>query len=177
MTWVTYLVNVNLSWWMFTPQTCCQFTSLYSSLESLPTTMKKVSFASFIPSQVHPSCSFIIEYPSSSVSPSSLPSFLIITLSYSHCHSFEPRFLISSIWMGYKWFLPNFPASNIHNSLIYSVRSYYINLPYSLIQSCPQIVYYSQCLKFLLIHLSPSLHISSSTSSSIPGPPSLQSPT
>lgn len=103
-----------------------------------------------------------------------LPSLYLL---HSHCHSFEPRFLISSIWMGYKWFLPNFPASNIHSSLIYSVPSYYINLPSSLIQSCSQIVYYSQCLKFLLIHLSPSLHIPSSTSSSIPGPPSLQSPT
>ena len=102
-----------------------------------------------------------------------LPSLCLL---HSHCHSFEPRFLISSIWMGYKRFLPNFHASNIHSSLIYSVPSYYINLFSSLIQSCSQIVYSSQCLKFLLIHLYPSLHIHSSTSS-IPGPPSLQNPT
>ena len=80
---LTYLVNVNLSWRMFASQTGCHFTSLYSSLESLPTTMKKASFASFLPSQVHPSCNFINEYPSSSVSPSSLPSFLAITLSFA----------------------------------------------------------------------------------------------
>lgn len=105
-------------------------------------------------SQVHPTCKLFIKHSSSSGSPLSPPPFLAVTLSFVFSLPlFWAQVLLPSTLMGYNQFLPSFPASSIHTSLIYSATSFSINLPSRLIQSSSQILCSSQCLESPLIHL------------------------